>query len=162
MPKLLVLVDSGDDDVAALALAAAHAASHVRFMEVDVRSTHDRDGMQTAAADDMLIMYDGILVAADATLSASATALLRRRAGSQPTTNAVFAVLGGLGALSEVATLGGILATATGAGKPQAEALGAKVAKVTGWVRHALGHEGEDAGHSHATDHHHDRGEHAQ
>jgi hypothetical protein len=162
MPKVMVLF-FGDEDSASVDAASAGARS-VRFTEVEVRAgsatttRHKPFDAERGFAD-----VDGVLlVAGRNALDAEADRQLTK-AFAQPTTaNLVIGVVGIAGvigasgadsALVDRATRsGGLLVTSTTPPSDDAamEALGARVAKVAGWVRHALGHEAEHAhGHSH-------------
>ena len=164
MPKLLVLYVGAESPAAALADAAAQGANSVRFTEVDVRvgeahsqptrGRHSR--LESSAA---LAAYAGIVIACEAAaeIPDSLDALFRdlERTPAETFANTVFGVAGGENTVlpGRVAALGGIVVgEPRGAADPELRAreLGARVAKVTGWVAHALGHE-----HDPARQHHH-------
>jgi hypothetical protein len=169
---------------AALAAAVADGARTIRFTEVDVRAlgAHEMPtGMRAKRLEsvDSLMAYDGIVIAGSSAgavpeeLSTLFDALEQRlehdaagRATAGPFVDLVFGVVGeeNTDLLGRVGRLGGII-IGEGAGEdPVARAarLGARVAKVIGWVRHALGHEAgahehhhEHGHHDHPHDHHH-------
>jgi hypothetical protein len=169
MPKVMVLF-FGDDDSSALADAAASGAKAVRFTEVDVCAASKTSARhKPLGADHRFANYDGVvLVSTERELvsatSATLSALLdegpnnsnnANSANVSSVLNVVIGVLASNGALLEwAARSGGILVTqpaspdaadviAEEAGVVGAKALGTRVAKVAGWVRHALGHEAE-------------------
>ena len=165
MPKLVVLYFGAESPAAALADAAADGASSIRFSEVDVmvgeahsqptKGRHRR--LQSPA---VLNEYAGIVIACEAAaeIPDALDGLLRdlERTPSETFANTVFGVAGGENTVlpGRVAALGGIVVgEPRGATDPEVRArqLGARVAKVVGWVAHALGHE-RSAGHEH---HHH-------
>ncbi|MDB4876543.1 MAG: hypothetical protein JWM41_2989 [Gemmatimonadetes bacterium] len=148
MPKLIVLFHGDDQAAASLAESAAAGAKAVRFTEVDIRSATATGGppkrIESAA---QLREYDGVLLAyAGDEAPAEARATLAELANGEPMPNTVFGVTGvDAAALQAVAQLGGIIVSQPrGAdGNESARQLGARMAKVIGWVRHALGHEAE-------------------
>lgn len=163
MPKLLVLYFGAESPAAALADAAAEGAKSVRFTEVDVRvgeahsqptpGRHRRLESSRDVAD-----YAGLLIACEAAaeIPDALDALLRdlERTPSSAFENTVFAVAGGENTVlaGRVSALGGILVgEPRGASDPEerAKRLGARAAKVIGWVAHALGHEHGANGHHH-------------
>lgn len=163
MPKLVVVYFGAESPAAALADAAAAGASGVRFTEVDVRVGDEHSQPTTGQhhrleSSGTLEAYAGIVIACEAAaeMPAALDALLREleRTPSETFLNTVFGVAGGENTVlaGRVASLGGIIV-----GEPRGETdpevrarqLGARVAKVVGWVAHALGHE-QGAG-----DHHH-------
>ena len=162
MPKLLVLYVGAESPAAALADAAADGARTVRFTEVDVlvgdeHSQPTRGRHRRLASSELLRDYAGIVIACDAAAEVpdALNAVLRdlERTPSDTFVNSVFGVAGGENTVltGRVAALGGILVgEPRGAADPEGRAreLGARVAKVVGWVAHALGHE-------HSADHHH-------
>lgn len=167
MAKLIVLFFGAETPAATLADAAAEGAASIRFSEVDVAAgaAHQQPTgrrVKTLASPEQLLDYDGMIVACPAAgdipseLSSLLDAL-ERVTPADRFANTVFAVAGGENTtlLGRVARLGGIIVTEPrGAADPEARAraLGARAAKVVGWVRHALGHEHE---HSHEHGHHH-------
>lgn len=162
MPKLLVLYVGAESPAAALADAAADGARTVRFTEVDVRvgevhSQPTRARHRRLESPDVLRDYAGIVIACEAAADVpdALNALLRdlERTPSDTFVNSVFGVAGGENTVlpGRVAALGGILiGEPRGATDPEARArqLGARVAKVVGWVAHALSHE-QGADHRH-------------
>jgi hypothetical protein len=171
MPKVLVLF-FGDDDSRMLVEAAASGAKGVRFTEVDVRAASETSASyQPLGADHRFTDYDGVVLVSgtrERSMDTSTTlSALRTEAASKANlSNVVIAVLGSNDALLDwAARSGGILVTqaglrgsgnATDAQEHAAHAavLGARIAKVAGWVRHALGHEAEHEANHHA-DHEH-------
>jgi hypothetical protein len=155
MPKLVVLYFGAESPAVALADAAAVGASGVRFTEVDVRVGEDHSQPTTQRhrrleSSGALQAYAGIVIACEAAaeMPMALDALLREleRTPSETFLNTVFGVAGGENTIlaGRVAALGGIIV-----GEPRGETdpevrarqLGVRVAKVMGWVGHALGHE---------------------
>jgi hypothetical protein len=172
MPKLIVLFHAGDGVAATLAENAAAGARGVRFSEVDLRvvgnataDAHQSVGQRQRRLDasDQLRDYDGVIVACSAS-DGSPKELDRLledlgRAPANQFVNTVFALIGPeqTTLLARVARLGAIVVSASpGINDPEARATatGARVAKVVGWVRHALGHEQHDQHHHHGHEHH--------
>ncbi len=166
MAKLIVLFYGAEGPAATLAELAAHGAGHVRFAEVDLRAgaahqaTTGRRHPQLASHQDVAT-YAGVIIACPAAgdIPVELDRLLAdlEQMPGQAFANTVFGVVGGDNTvlLGRVARLGGIIVSEPrGAADPEARAkgLGQRVAKVTDWVRHALGHEAADGGH---TGHHH-------
>ena len=163
MPKLVVLYFGAESPAAALADAAADGANTVRFTEVDVRvgeahsqPTRARHRRLESAAG--LEEYAGILISCEAAaeIPTALDGLLREleRTPAATFANTVFGVAGGENTvlLGRVAGLGGIIVgEPRGAADPEERArqLGARVARVVGWVAHALGHEHGAAHHHH-------------
>lgn len=163
MPKLVVLYFGAESPAAALADAAADGANTVRFTEVDVRvgeahsqSTRVRHRRLESAAG--LRDAAGIVIACEAAaeIPAALETLLREleRTPAETFADTVFGVAGGENTvlLGRVAGLGGIIVgEPRGAADPEERArqLGARVAKVVGWVAHALGHEHGGGRHHH-------------
>lgn len=164
MPKLVVLYFGAESPAVALADAAAAGANSVRFTEVVVMSGEPHSQETTGRhrrleSPTMLAAYAGIVIACEAAaeIPDALDALLRDLDGTpaEAYANTVFGVAGGENTVlaGRVAALGGIVVgEPRGATDPviRARQLGARVAKVMGWVAHALGHE-HDAEH-----HHHD------
>ena len=162
MPKLLVLYFGAESPAAALADAAAEGANTVRFTEVDVRvgeahSQPTRRRHRALESSDETGEYAGIVIACEAAaeMPAALDGLLREMEATPDETflNTVFGAAGGENTvlLGRVASLGGIIVgEPRGAADPEIRArqLGERVARVVGWVAHALGHE-------HGTAHHH-------
>jgi hypothetical protein len=173
VPKLIVLFFGAESPAVALAEAAAEGAKDVRFTEVDVRSgaahqaTTERryKGLESAAS---VREYDSVILACPAAgdISTELSTLLDEWEQSSPgaLTNTVFGIVGGENTVvtGRVMRLGGILvAEPPGATDPElgATRLGARVATVAGWVRHALSHEHEHQAHAHPADQaHHEHG----
>jgi hypothetical protein len=157
MPKVLALFFGADNSAGAIAQAAADGARSVRFVEVDVRtagsgeSKHKRVGSAHSVAH-----YDGVvLLATESDMGSELATLLDELQREPRVANMVFGLAGATPGLFErVARLGGIVVGVPQSSVPVqdadegASALGARVAKVAGWVRHALGHEAEHS-HSH-------------
>lgn len=156
VPKVLVVFLGDDASVAAEAAAAG--AKSVRFTEVDVRSlleTHTKHRRLTSGGD---VEYDGVVLAATREAETTAQAEIVRALEHRTTENTVFASIDSVGmAAGLAAVLGGIVVWTKPdlPGDQAATALGARVAKVAGWVRHGLGHEAESHTHSHGHHHHH-------
>ena len=178
MPKLIVLFFGGESPAVMLAEAATEGAKGVRFTEVDLRSGGPHEAMtarrhKTLESTAQIRDYDGVILASPAgEIPVELIALLDEleRSSSTPTnalTNTVFGIVGGDNTTlaGRVVRLGGLLVSDAGdAIDPQARAfrLGARVATVVGWVRHALSHEHEhrphqehDHHHAESQDHHH-------
>ena len=149
MPKLIVLFFGDEESVLALADAAADGARSVRFTEVDARRG-------SAAIGD----YDGVVIVSPAGAPGPELAAFLHQLGhGKPTANTVFGLVGGNPqTLERVAGLGAIVVSVRANGSPldAARQLGSRVAKMIGWVRHALGHEAEHHEHAHHghDDHH--------
>lgn len=155
MPKVIVLFFGAEAAAAGLAEAAAEGAMRVRFTEVDLRtgaadhatmSTRHKPLDSTIRVGD----YDGVILACLATseVPPELSRLLdeMENEGSDAFTNTVFGIAGDPSAavLTRMARVGGLLVTQPRAFKgteAAAGALGGRVAKVVGWVRHALSHE---------------------
>lgn len=161
MPSVLVLVLGREPSLSSVADAVAAGAKRVRFTEVTVRAADANVFRYRPLDDDAdLSSFDGLVVVSsdeNMTLAALPTAL-QRLAGMASATNTVMAHVGGGARMaSHLVELGGIMVSARGATIDEtAGAVGERVAKVAGWVRHALGHEAE---HQHG--HRHDDGHHA-
>lgn len=163
MPKLLVLYFGAESPAAALADAAAEGAKSVRFTEVDVRvgeahsqPTPGRHRRLESSRD--VATYAGLVIACEAAaeLPDALDAFLRdlERTTSEAFVNTVFGLAGGENTVlaGRVSALGGILVgEPRGVSDPEerAKRLGARAAKVVGWVAHALGHEHGAGGHDH-------------
>lgn len=166
MPKLVIVYFGAESPAAALADAAAVGASGVRFTEVDVMVGEEHSQPTTKRhrrleSADALQAYAGIVIACEAAAETPTAldALLGEleRTPNEMFSNTVFGVAGGENTVlaGRVTALGGIVVgEPRGQADPEARArqLGARVAKVAGWVAHALGHE-----HG-AADHHHHHG----
>jgi hypothetical protein len=147
VPKLIVLFDGHDEAAAMLAKSAAVGAGEVRFAEVDVRAVGASGEHKELAGASQLGSYDGVLLALSGSeLPAGVAALLGELASGGQLPNMVFGLTGtAANALQQVARVGGIIVSEPiGAdATDRARKLGARMAKVTGWVHHALGHEAE-------------------
>lgn len=175
VPKLVVLFCGAESPSAALAAAVADGARTIRFTEVEVRAlgAHEMPaGMRAKRLEssDSLTSYDGIVIAGSSAGSVpeELSRLLDEMehqlgaAAAQPPAgpfvDTVFGVVGGANTdlLARVARLGGIIVGEGVAEDPVARAtrVGARVAKVIGWVRHALAHEADAGGNHHEHDHH--------
>jgi hypothetical protein len=166
MPKVIVLFFGAESPGVTLAEAAAEGAKGVRFTEVDLRSggphqatTERRHKRLESPA--QIREFDGVILACPAAgdIPSDLSALLDEleRASLGALSNTVFGITGGenTGLAGHVMRLGGILvAEPSGAADPEVRGmrLGARVATVVGWVKHALSHE-------HAEHQHHELGE---
>jgi hypothetical protein len=176
MPKLIVLFSGADNRAAASAKSAAAGAQGVRFTEVDVRvfgSNESTIGRHKRLESPIQIPdYDGVILtcpdAQDIPVELSALLdALEHLSSTAPSdlANTVFGIVGGQNtALSQrVLRLGGLVVGGGEAMDPETRArhVGARVATVVGWVRHALSHEHghQEQGHHHhaaPTAHHHE------
>jgi hypothetical protein len=146
VPKLIVLFHGEERAAGALAEHAAAGARSIRFTEVDVRALGPSAGeRKVIESTEQLRDYDGVLlVNADGSPSSSVRTLMAEMASADQLPNMVFGVIGGGSvALDAVAKVGGIIVSELrGANaNERAERLGARMAKVIGWVRHVLKHE---------------------
>lgn len=164
VPKLLVVFSSADSYAARIADAVAEGANDVRFTEVDVRAIADanasvngRRRLESLAA---VHEYDGVVLAGPGPESSGHElgGLLEWLASDTGMPNSVFALAGGENAemLSALARTAGIIVSQPRAADAveAARRLGSRVAKVIGWIRHALAHEAEhvDLRHHHHSD----------
>jgi hypothetical protein len=167
MPKVLVLFSSDESSAASLAELAAAGAHGVRFTEVDIRvvasSLHSTaNGLhKILESSEAARHYDGLIIVDGRRdgWSTSETSMDRlfkdwNDAAPHVFTNTVFGVAGSPteALLGRVAALGGIIVTSTAKDSdPETRAgiVGARVAKVVEWVRHALSHEHSHHHHSH-------------
>lgn len=142
MPKVLVLVAGDSDSSKSLAESVRDGAAEVRFTEVDVRRVTSREATD-------LRDYDGIVVVGSGRDVSPALASLIEPGDLTDATafrNTVLASAGfdGGAILERLARLGGIIVAERPSDlAPDARAVlvGTRVAKVAGWVRHALSHE---------------------
>ena len=144
-----------------LAAAAADGAREVRFTEVDLRAVHGTAARPSSALEtfndaERLADYDGVILCVDGDVAPleSGDVFLRRLADTDAVNtlaNTVFALVGPGGSLVQrVMALGGIIVSGPrgiDGDTMRARAHGARVAKIVGWVRHALGHEHADQQH---------------
>jgi hypothetical protein len=154
-----------------LAEAATEGAKGVRFTEVDLRSggaheattTRRHKRLESSAE---IRDYDGVILACPAAgdIPAELAALLDQleASPSDALANTVFGIVGGENTTlpGRVLRLGGLLVGAPAAAvDPETRALrlGARVATVVEWVRHASSHE---HGHHETDRHHHGHDEH--
>lgn len=142
MPKLIVL-NYGAESSASVADAAAAGAKSIRFTEVD-----------RGAGGTTVTGYDAIMFVAPAGMTThdDLEPLLAELERDGRVTNTVFALIGGgTSFLERLSRTGGIIVTSGPAHDPteSARTLGARTAKVMGWVRHGLGHEAEHHHHHH-------------
>ncbi|HEY4304034.1 MAG TPA: hypothetical protein VGM82_06185 [Gemmatimonadaceae bacterium] len=151
MPSVLVLLLGSDAALASVTDAVVAGAKQVRFAEVTVRAAQpDVFRYQPLDADAALGSYDGIVFVASDDGSVDE---LQRITDTHALTNTVMSRAGSANAKFSAAlvALGGIVVSAD-----DASAIGQRVAKVSGWVRHSLGHEAEHHHHDdHGHDHHH-------
>ena len=167
MPKVLVLFDEADQDAAMCGESAAEGARGVRFTEVDVRvaavAGTGESRQKVLESPTSIDSYDAVVIATGKDSMTSATKSVvdaLSRLPSQHFTNTVFGAARSDGGelAGQLAGLGGIAVAQDGAnGDPGAAArdLGARVAKLAGWVRHSLSHEEADGEHGHDHDRHH-------
>lgn len=159
MPKVAVVCYGTDGPATGLADAAVEGLRSVRFMEVDRFAGVDHEGPPPDHArvlqdPESLREYDGVLFACGGTgdagvLPPDLLALLERLERVVPDRafrNTLFAATGTEhpALLDRLDRLGGIIVSAPrGLSDPEAraKALGARLAKVVGWIRHALSHE---------------------
>lgn len=158
MAKVLVLMFGDAASAATLADAVVAGAKSVRFTETTVRAHGQAVGRTRALEDDDLAAADGVVLLVGQDGGDAFASFANRVASMAALRNTVFGVASGEhAAVGRLVAAGGIVISAPGADpEATARALGERVARVAGWVRHALGHEAEHAhGHSHAHDHGH-------
>jgi hypothetical protein len=162
MPKVIVLFFGADSATIALADGAAEGAKGVRFTELEIRSgsaeqsTIRRRHRQLESAS-RIREFDGVILAcpSDGGIPADMVTLFDEleRSSQGPLTNTVFGIVGGDNTpmASRVLRIGGILVGAPAHGPDAApgSGLGARVATVAAWVRHALSHEHQHESHTH-------------
>ena len=161
MPKVIVLFFGADSATIALADGAAEGAQGVRFTELEIRSgsaeqsTISRRHRQLESAS-RIREFDGVILAcpSDGGIPADLGTLFDElERSSQPVTNTVFGIVGGESTLmaSRILRIGGILVGVPPHGSDAApgSGLGARVATVAAWVRHALSHEHQHESHTH-------------
>jgi hypothetical protein len=171
VPSVMVLVLGDDASLSTVADAVVAGAKRVRFTEVTTRAAKpDVFRYRLLDSDVSLASFDGVVFVAAS--NGSAASEVERVRGAQPLTNTVVArAVARAGGRSDAATdaaidaalvgLGGVVVSASSGGSEveDASAVGERVAKVAGWVRHSLGHEAEHRHHAHsghAGEHHHD------
>lgn len=168
MASVMVLVLGKDASLANVADAVVAGAKSVRFTEVMTRAVEpDVFRYRLLDAGESLSSCDGIVVVASgADSTASASAVLGRLSLDRARVDTVLAHVGGVTSLAaELIATGGIVVSSTAESSDErAWATGERVARVAGWVRHALGHEHDakhhDHQHGHAHTHEPDRGHH--
>ena len=138
VPKVTVVFIG--DEMAAEAEAAAAGAKSVRFTEVEVRAAQATTSRYKPL--DGGSASDGFLFVANEGSAAQSLSVLAGLVNE----NTVLASAGPRAVATEVASRGGIVVSVAGG---DVAALGARVAKVAGWVRHALGHEADSHSHAH-------------
>jgi hypothetical protein len=147
VPKLIVLFHGDDRAAASQAESAAVGAKGIRFTEVDIRSVGQSGVQKTLESTAQLREYDGVLFAhSDDAMPMGLMPVLDELSAGGQLPNTVFGLTGvGANALQAVARMGGIIVSepAGADANERAQKLGARMAKVVGWVRHALGHEAE-------------------
>ena len=166
MPRVLVVFDSEDERAERLAQSAAEGARRVRFTEVDVRVVGDESSAGDATRRRLeptsdVDQYDGVIVVgSDRGISAPIDALLSRveQSAKGDFVDRVFAVVGGGSSTAQrLSAVGGIVVSVRGGVfdvETAARQIGERVAKVAGWVRHALSHQGRVDGAGAALDAH--------
>lgn len=170
MPKLIVLFFGADSAAVTLAEAATEGAKGVRFTEVDLRNggVHEVTTARrhkTLESSTQIRDYDGVILACPTTggIPVELNTLLDElaRSSSNALANTVFGILGGDTTTlpGRIMRLGGLLVgDSADDAEPEVRALrlGARVATVVGWVRHALSHEHEH----HESQHRHGESQH--
>jgi hypothetical protein len=163
VPKLIVVFFGAESPAVTLAEAARDGGKSVRFTEVDLRAgaghqatTEQRHKRLESA--EQIQEYDGVLLACPAAgdIPADLNMLLDalERSPVDALANTIFGVIGGENTvlLGRVARLGGIIVTEPrGVTDPEERArrLGARIAKMIEWVRHAQSHEAHGHAHHH-------------
>ena len=157
MPKVMVLF-LGDDRTVAVADAVVAGAKSVRFTEVESRTLTAAEKYKLLDPAEPLGETDGIvLVSAGVGDSASLEKIVHGLSHNAHVRDLVVGVVGEASMVSRVSSTGAIVIGQRSGSETtdEARALGQRVAKVAGWVRHGLGHEAEHHHHDHAADHHH-------
>lgn len=169
MPKVLVLFHSRAGSTAALAEAIAEGAGSVKFTEVELRRVDDSAPGATSKhraleSIEALADYDGLIICSGTRQgpSAEVAQLLDRAAGLASRGLLADKVGSAFGVeempagerdastasvLLSLMRLGMLIVPPGGGDASAARQLGARVAKVSEWVRHAKSHE---HGHSHS------------
>ena len=139
MPKVLVQFDGSSNDAAQAARTVADGAESVRFTEVEVRALDARE---------RLADYDGVVFVASRERMDAATEAL---AGLTDKVGAVVAPDGTDTQSTLVAAMlrAGMIVVGAGT-EGEARTIGARVAQVTEWVRHAKSHEHSHHAHTHS------------
>ena len=162
MPKVIVLLCDAGSSVEELGAVVAEGAKGVRFAEVDVRTvgrlrTTGNEPYKSLGSADRIREYDGIImVCTIGDVPAALGGVFDHLEQALPTGEMLNKVLAATGAgnqrvVERLARLGGIIVCepyGTADSLHAGRALGARVAKVAEWVRHALSHE-------QANQHHH-------
>jgi len=175
MPKLYILFDGADRPSATQLDALARGAKSVRFTEVEIRRNPpvtdapaseavDKESLEPEIAKYRVLDSIEKLTESDALVAIVGERGVRplaetlARAGAL--TDVVGAVVASTGPAEHVARelasamVGRGMILISGSDDP--ETVGARAAKVAGWVRHAKGHEhGDGHGHGHGHRHHH-------
>jgi NADPH-dependent FMN reductase len=168
MPKVIVLFFGAERAAVTLAEAAAEGATGVRFTEVEVRSGAQHQPTTTQRhkrleSSSRLRDFDGIVLVSPSVggVPSELTMMLDEleRSSMAGFANTVFGITGGedTALAGHVMRLGGIVVAAlarTADPEVRARRLGARVATLAGWVRHALDHEHEHHEHH---EHRHER-----
>lgn len=161
MAKVLVLMFGKDASLATVTDAVMTGAKSVRFTETILRVADHAIGRMRVLEDDDLSAADGVALVVAPDGADAFASFVDRIAANASLQNTVFGVMANdHAAVGPLVAAGGIVISAPGAADAEAtgRALGERVARVAGWVRHALGHEAEHAqhGHAHSHDHAHD------
>jgi hypothetical protein len=166
MPKVMVLF-YGDEGDASILDAVVAGAKSVRFTEVEIRA--GGDGSDAAVAKHKRVdparptgEADGVVIVANGVGSSGAgvAQTIDHLTHSERIRDLVLGVAADASVVDRVARTGGIVIVNRAShsqpnASDEARALGVRVAKVAGWVRHGLGHEAEQQhGHSHAHNDH--------
>jgi hypothetical protein len=167
VPSVLVLVLGNDAALSSVADAAVAGAKRIRFTEVAVRALKPAVfRYRVLDADESLAAYDGVVFVGPID---GPTATNIQASHAADLTNVVMSHTGGANTELDttLVSLGGIVVSASAkASKSSLEdhagAVGERVAKVAGWVRHALGHETEHGHHHHHQHSEHHHRDHAQ
>jgi hypothetical protein len=182
MPKVMVLF-YGDEGGESMLDAVVAGAKSVRFTEVEIRAIGDESdplvakhkrvdpARPTGEADGVVIVANGA-----GSSGAGVAQIIAHLSNSERVRDLVLGVAADASVVDRAARTGAIVivsrATASHPNaSDEARALGVRVAKVAGWVRHGLGHEAEHqhghthshddhTPHEHASHDHHDHGKH--
>lgn len=148
VPKMLVVFL--EDSAATIAEAAAAGGRSVRFMEVDIRAAAATTTRHKPFDAHTLGEYAGLVVAASPDTEISSLEALVRRVRGHASENLVLGGCGADGLDRALTAAGGIVVSPR---RSDPAEVGARVAKVAGWVRHSLGHEAEEHPHPHHHEH---------